>query len=148
MDSLQLVFLAIGSVLPDIDHPQGLIYQFLETPEWLSKGISGLAQRHRGPTHTLLAAIAFMVASLLFANVYLRFDVLTSIMLFLGYVSHLLSDSLTRSGIAWLSPFNKKVTKWIIRTGGKSERYFLTITITLLLFIKFPQTQHLCSLKP
>ena len=132
IEGLSLIFIVIGSILPDIDHPNGLIYQFLSLPEWLVKGITSL-DRHRGKTHTLWAAIVVLTSSILLFNVYSKLDLIVSLMFFLGYLSHLASDSLNKTGVKWLSPVFEITLRWKISTGSKSEKYFFyTVGILLI----------------
>lgn len=102
---------AMGSLLPDIDHPRGMIRQRL--------GLLGYPLNilpHRGPTHTLLAVV---LVSLL----YLYFHHIAALGLLVGYASHLVADMITVEGIPLLFPLSRGYISVLpIRTGGLVER--------------------------
>ncbi len=76
----------IAGLLPDIDVFMNFMYPF----------------SHRGITHTLGFGIG---AALMTA--YLSRDRLKGISVVTGWISHLLLDSLTSSGVPWFFPFGK-----------------------------------------
>ena len=39
LDLLVFGAMVVGSVLPDLDHPRGLIYHFLRFPGWVRRGV-------------------------------------------------------------------------------------------------------------
>lgn len=92
--------IALGSLLPDIDHPRsylGSMFPFLSVP--ISKLFG-----HRGFTHSLMATSILGIATaywwvsnpLFFGG------------LLLGYLSHLLADMTTPSGVPLLYPKKKR----------------------------------------
>jgi inner membrane protein len=101
----------IGAALPDIDHPGSLIGRRIKPLSVLLFELFG----HRGLIHTVWAAIIFssFLSILTAASVtYSGFSELLSInsihiftYLFLGFVSHLILDSFTPSGIRPWLPF-------------------------------------------
>ncbi|MBO0745105.1 MAG: metal-dependent hydrolase [Candidatus Dormibacteraeota bacterium] len=78
----------LGSLLPDLDSPHSTVGRWLHLP-----------LRHRGPLHSLLAAaIAALVAWLVLRGPWR----LAAVGLAIGYVAHLLADSLTgRVPLLW-----------------------------------------------
>lgn len=99
---------ALGSLLPDLDHPNSRIGRRLPS---LSK-ITYNAFGHRGFTHTLFALILF-VTGLFFLgkiipNEFMLLYPSLVIGLASGYASHLLLDALTMSGIPLLYPIVKR----------------------------------------
>jgi inner membrane protein len=74
----------VGAVLPDVD--------LLFSPAWQFPFV------HRGLTHTPMLA-AFVVAPLVVGRRYR-----SALGVAVGYLSHLVVDSLTQSGIMWLYP--------------------------------------------
>ena len=58
---------------------------------------------------------------------------------FLGFISHLVADSLNPAGIKWLQPFNKAKVKDGIRTGSFLEKLFLLVTVVIILIILYPE---------
>ncbi len=118
-----LVFALFATYLPDIDSKKSKIgnHIFLRPFQWFS--------RHRGMIHsfTFLFFLVFFLA-LFFPIIALPF--------FVGYSSHLLSDSFTLKGIKPFYPF-KKASSWKIRTGSIFEtNIFLFFLIAdIFLFI-------------
>src|SRR5438094_7914039 len=55
---LGIIAVVLGSLLPDIDHPNGTIRQMMDLPQFLKHPISTIIP-HRGPTHTIWAGILF-----------------------------------------------------------------------------------------
>lgn len=90
----------LGSVLPDIDHPASFISRRVGLLGWPFRLFS-----HRGFTHSILATLI-----LAFALTYIEAPAPLGMALLLGYLSHLLADSMTRAGIRLLWP-------WRIRVG-------------------------------
>jgi len=123
--ALLTVAAAAGSLLPDVDHPKGMIRQKL--------GILGLPLNilpHRGPTHSLLAVV--LLCTLAFFTYRLQpMFALTHPGLVIGYCSHLIADMLTIEGIPLFYPLNNSYISVLpIRTGGMIERVIaLGVTI-------------------
>lgn len=116
-----IVGLVVGSVFPDIDRPRSLL---------------GRVLKHRGIVHSPLAlGVSVVVLSTLLsvhnANQIIAFG------FFLGYLIHLVTDSLTPMGVKWLQPFKGGSVRFIIRTGGFGELVvafpFAILLILLLL---------------
>lgn len=87
------VFLvAISSIFPDIDCAYSLLGKYNPIAPFM---------KHRGFLHT---PFAMMIVLLIIKS--LNLDYYSAITF--GYLTHLLSDSLTPTGIMWLYPFDKK----------------------------------------
>jgi inner membrane protein len=91
---------ALGSLLPDIDHPQSFLGRRIPIIPQLIYDVWG----HRSITHSLLAltTLGIATASTLHFSPYLLLGN------FIGYLSHLLGDMLTKSGIPLFWPIEKK----------------------------------------
>lgn len=90
LDPLPLALAGIGSLLPDIDHPQswvGLRLRIISRP-------LAAAVRHRRMTHSLLAVI---VCGLLLRWGGFSRTAVDAVVV--GYLSHLAADLLTSSGL-------------------------------------------------
>jgi len=122
-DLVVLGALVVGSVLPDLDHPRGLIYSLLGVPVWLRRGVRR-AVGQRGVLHSLLVATVVLILGYLILSAVLRFSFVVSFGLFVGFLSHLFLDSLTVRGVAWLLPFSRKRICFVIGTGSMIERIF------------------------
>jgi inner membrane protein len=116
-----------GSLLPDIDHPHSFVGRrlpFISVP--LSRAIG-----HRGFTHSCLAAVLFVVTILALA----RGGMNGVSALGIGYLSHLLGDWLTPSGIPFMWPSRRKyVSPATFFTGGPAEKTFAGVLVVLLLW--------------
>lgn len=92
---------AIGSLLPDIDHPKSYLGNKVPIIPTLLYTTVG----HRSLTHSLLfAAIMGTLLGLI--------DIPLGIGMFIGIISHILLDMLTPQGVSYLYPFKKKRIKW------------------------------------
>ena len=111
-----LVGVALGSLLPDIDHPKSTISKLLPPLRW-----SFILTKHRGITHSLafligLGVIGLMICKMAQMGLYGQY---TAIGIWIGYFLHLLEDSFSKQGIAWLYPITKPhKNKFGYRTGG------------------------------
>lgn len=110
---------ALGSVIPDIDHPDSLISQKLQ----LISNIITLFVNHRTYTHDIalvlpLAIYLTMQCPLVFAG------------FFFGYLGHLFLDLLTVQGLPFLYLFNKKnihiTPKWARFKASSGVAVFVT----------------------
>lgn len=122
----------IGSLLPDIDHPGSVIGKKILPVSLLLSGIFG----HRGITHSLLAVIGLTVGIILLMkeNPGGIDGAAIAVAAATGYLSHLLLDWLTPSGIPLLYPaqrmFRAPVT---IQTGGAGEVLFAVVILLTML---------------
>ena len=114
----------VGALLPDIDAKESTINQELGLAGNLFHlMLNAFGVKHRGLTHTGLTALIVMGLGLLigshlgFSDVGLAFG--------LGYLSHLLADSLTKAGTPFLWPLADKMyllpKPLRIRTGSPVE---------------------------
>lgn len=136
-DMAVLATLVVGSILPDLDHPRGLIYSLLGAPVWLRRGVRRMVGQ-RGILHSLLVAVVVLVLGYLIFSVVLGFRFVVSFGLFVGYLSHLFLDSLTVRGVAWLLPFSRKRVRFVIGTGSMIERIFFYVLTVFSVVLAFP----------
>lgn len=133
---LALVFAVLGSLLPDLDARESKLsnVQIGGIP-WL-KPIGYLLHRrlgHRGAMHSLLA---WLLVSLVFAlPLSFLMDPMAGFGLMLGYLSHLLLDACTRSGIPllWPEPGRMHLLPYRLRlvTGSPAEDIFFLMLALL-----------------
>lgn len=113
----------LASLLPDIDHPKsafGRVVPFISIP------LSALVG-HRGVTHSLLAVVGmFLFCAVNFESSNM------AIALTIGYLSHLLADFLTNSGIPALWPKKQRYVLPVFKTGSFLE-YLVTIALCVAL---------------
>jgi len=119
----------LGSLLPDIDHPNSRIGRKLPVVSRVVNKVFG----HRGFTHTLLAQLLLVLSLFMLSGVvprgitgyYLPF----AFGLIVGYASHLLLDMLTVSGIPLLYPF---ITRPIRLARFKTGRDDLIVSLLMV----------------
>jgi inner membrane protein len=129
--TLPVAVAGISALLPDIDHPESLLGRKIKPISWLINKLLG----HRTITHSLDFAIGLCIVVLLSSNF-----AYWAWMFALGYISHLLLDSLTLSGIK-LSIFRQDSTIGfrLVKTGGVLDT---AIFIACLLILSFLITKH------
>jgi len=131
------IFAIIGALLPDIDTPQSILGRFL-------RPMSAYIERkfgHRQATHSLLAVLilGLITIPLICVNLFCW------IALFSGYLSHLLIDSVNKSGVPLFYPSSiravmPKPEKWRIAVGTKAETIVMVI-ILIAVFALYPLNQ-------
>lgn len=92
---------AVGSLLPDIDHPKSYLGNKIPILPTLLYNTVG----HRSLTHSLLFSAIMGV-------IWGSIDISLGIGIFIGIISHILLDMLTPQGVSYLYPFKKKRIKW------------------------------------
>ncbi len=118
---LFIVILVLAGTLPDIDHSKSFIGRRFFIISWIANLFFG----HRKLIHSLFFAIFLAFLVKLFFNIYY-------IPFFLGYLSHLFLDSLTKQGIRLFYPFKFKISGFI-KTNSLLEKLFLLALFTLII---------------
>ncbi len=114
--------LTLGALLPDIDEPRSFVGKRIPFLPHVINKIFG----HRGMTHSLIAILLMFGIYLLCSNIF-------TLMLVLGYFLHVLEDTFSVSGIAWLLPFSdRKLAFKLYKTGGISENLIFIIMLVVL----------------
>lgn len=108
----------IGGVLPDIDHPKSTVGR--KVP-FLSHPISAVFG-HRGITHSLIMTIAILFVLYIATQFpdYQQYKPLVA-PLCIGYLSHILGDMMTPSGVPLLWPHKKNYSLKLFRTNSWQE---------------------------
>lgn len=135
LDPAGVAVAAASALLPDIDHPNSALGRRVP---WLSGPIS-IVFGHRGITHSALALLAVVVAltwlwrqgpaggaiDLTMLGLPTTPDPAVTWVLVqavaVGYLSHLVGDWLTPSGIPLLWPWSRTFSLNLFRTGGLGE---------------------------
>ena len=119
----------IGSLFPDIDSHKSALGRYIYLPV-----------SHRTWTHSFISVL--LLFPLLFAG-------FIGIFFFLGYVLHLLADSVSAGGICWFYPLVRfreyssgaKVAPGhrikLYHTGKLSEKWFVFFILLMVCFISF-----------
>ena len=112
---------AVGSLLPDIDHPQSMMATSNRTTRTVSSVVSSVTQ-HRGFTHTLAFSVLMWFLAMRLAA---HLDAISNYVvmsLTIGLFSHLFLDTLNEKGVMWFWPvYRKHIHVMKIRTGSSVE---------------------------
>lgn len=118
----------LGALLPDIDHPSSIPGRMLRI---ISLPISKLCG-HRGFTHSLLAWLLLLISCYQWLPTHwgLSGDLLQAFLL--GYLSHLIADMLTPSGVPFFWPLPHRFCLPLLRskTNKRGER-FISVILTV-----------------
>lgn len=121
----------IGGLTPDIDQPTADLWHKLPAGTVIGKILYPLLGGHRFISHSVLGIVLFGFGSKLLLSA------ISSVLLvnmtvvwwafMIGYISHLLMDTLTRDGVPWLFPVPIKFglppfRALRIKTGGMIEK--------------------------
>lgn len=111
----------ISSILPDIDHKSSLITRILVLPRLLPL-------KHRGMLHSLAVPIIGFI-------VLYRLGTAYAIAFFIGYLSHLVGDAVTKEGVNFLYPLQLRIAG-PVRTGGMLETVvFIGVLVGIVLVV-------------
>ena len=114
-----LLIVVLVGVLPDIDHPKSFIGKRLRG---LSDFISFIFG-HRGFFHSIfIVLVIVLVLDYFMLSEY-------SVAFSLGYLSHLVGDMFTRSGVAFLYPFSEFKIKGIVKVDGFLEEVLFVLLV-------------------
>lgn len=154
---LFLTFTALGSLVPDIDHPKSTLNQkilpkknkFIQEMFYFVLGLVsiyfsyrqdikaflfiGIAliltglSSHRGFTHSLLGLLIFWAGVYYLTNSVYNIPI-AHIGFAIGFISHLVADMLTNKGIQLFYPFKPRVKfPFTMTTGGIGEHVIMII---------------------
>ncbi|MDA2930094.1 metal-dependent hydrolase [Acidobacteria bacterium AH-259-O06] len=133
-----LAVTAVGSLLPDIDTPTSTVGRpFYPVASWIDQKIG-----HRTLTHSLLGCVIFAflvlgVAWLLSGGMFTAARTMQySWLLVLGYGSHILVDTLNKTGVELFWPSKLRCVffyndNWRITAAGKGDYWFMTACLVL-----------------
>ena len=113
---------AIGSLLPDIDHPGSLLSSSSRLSRHISNSIAAVTP-HRGLTHTPIFAGLIIAALYYFLQQHIKYCDPICIGLAVGILSHLVLDTLTERGVMWFWPIVPKHLRLCrIRSNRTTEK--------------------------
>ena len=114
-----ILILVLAGSLPDIDHSKSKIGRKLFFVSFFVNLFFG----HRKLIHSIIfASVLSLIIKIAFGNYWIPF--------YIGYLSHLFLDSLTKQGLYIFYPSNFKL-KGFIKTNGLLEKLFLLILVIL-----------------
>ncbi len=122
--SLFAVSVFLGLLFPDIDNASSKLGKKVKPVSWILQHTVG----HRGIFHSLLLGLTL-------SYFLLQFSTDASIGFIIGYLSHMLLDSLTPAGIMWFFPFSVIKARGKIKTGSITEYIMLVLLIGLILLL-------------
>jgi inner membrane protein len=99
------------SLLPDMDHSKSYIsrkFPIISAP-------IHFFFKHRGFFHSIFPALVLFIIFYYFIYTSLAFGIL------IGYLAHLIGDSMTKQGVNFLNPFSTLVLRGPIETGSFTE---------------------------
>lgn len=111
---------ALGTALPDIDHPQSTLGSRVKWLSWPIRFIFG----HRTITHSVLAIIAVVWASIEYPPF---------MPVAFGFVFHLVGDYFTVSGLKLFWPINKVFKAPVLITTNGAAEYLLVWSLSAIL---------------
>lgn len=152
-----IVVLGIGALFPDIDHPDSFIGQRVPL---VSDGVRKVFG-HRGIVHSVIGALCFTLLTRFLIAVF-DWPVEWSTWFLIGFLAHLIEDSFSKHGIAWLRPiYNKNLQfgfkKIYYTTGGTSEYIVFVLAVAVLIYqliqtelfmqltVTFPEIQNIIN---
>lgn len=131
----------IGGLMPDIDQPTAALWHELPAGSVFGKLLAPLLGGHRLISHSLSGIILFGIGTkylLMLMHTVLLVDMnIVWIAFMIGYISHLLMDTITHEGVPWLFPIPFKfgfppIRFLRVKTGGLIEK---SIIFPLLIII-------------
>lgn len=116
----------LGALMPDIDHPSSKIGKYNPLSYMINKCFG-----HRTLTHSFIGLFIFnvIICMLNFKSLLLGFNI--------GYISHLMLDMMTVSGVPIFYPYKKCYRLMKCKTGTDSETIvscLLVVFITYMIF--------------
>lgn len=141
---IALIANTIGSMLPDIDQATNKLWDMLPLGDSVGKFMTKIFPAHRTLSHSFLGIVLFdQLTYWLFPKILNGLYInpwLVSLSLMIGYISHLLADSITEEGLPLLYPLKIKfglppVKSWRIKTGQWFEKYIVTPGVMIYIII-------------
>ena len=119
-----IIIILLASALPDIDSYKSKVGKKIKPISFLIN----LFFRHRGIFHSpFLLILTSMVIAIINIEIAAAF--------FIGYLSHLVLDSLTPGGVMFFYPFSRKRIKGLIRTGSLWENILFILLLALCFYM-------------
>ena len=148
----------IGALIPDMDNGGNKLWHFLPAGEKTGRILKGIFYKHRSFTHSLIGVyLIYKFFSWLlpkFLNPAFLDPVIVLSALMIGYISHLIADSLTEEGIPLFWPLRinfgfPPFKSWRIKTGKWFENFVIypSIWVYIVWFINMEKDTLIKILK-
>lgn len=111
---LFILLVMIGASIPDIDHPRSKLGKYLKPINFLFE--------HRGFFHSLFMLFVVYMVVYFIKKIY-------ALPLAIGFLSHIISDAITKQGIMPLHPFSRVRIRGFIGTGSAIEYLFFILFV-------------------
>ncbi|OGM61492.1 hypothetical protein A2961_00625 [Candidatus Woesebacteria bacterium RIFCSPLOWO2_01_FULL_39_21] len=132
----------VGALTPDLDQASNRLWDLLPAGNVVGKILRPLLLGHRTLSHSILGGVIyykvleFVLPKILNAS-YVNIGIVT-VSIMIGFISHLIADSLTKEGIPLFFPFKMKigippVSFMRITTGGFIENVLILPVIAIYL---------------
>lgn len=133
----------VGGLAPDIDQPTAELWRKLPAGTIFGKILSPVLGGHRLISHSIVGIFLFGFIARFILNaastvVLVNMNIVWASFM-IGFISHLLMDTLTREGVPWLFPIPLRIgippLKFLrIKTGGLVEKSIIFPGLLLLNF--------------
>lgn len=137
-----LLFIGLGTMIPDIDHPDSKVGQkFNRIATFIHKKFG-----HRSITHNVLFILCWLVLSYLSFLFNLKWLSTIFVYLAIGVYLHLLVDAYSISGVNWFYPIFKRNKRRRIlkyKSGGLFERIWLFLMMVIIISFSFLWVNYL-----
>lgn len=146
----------IGSIFPDIDQPTAGIWRAVPMGKVMNQLVCRVLGGHRNLSHSILGVLIFYLLINL-AGYWIRIDHDLFVMsAMIGFVAHLIADSVTVQGIPLLWPFGDNMGfpprpfhGIRILTGKWFENLVVfPLSILVVIILIFVFKQHFCLILP
>lgn len=143
----------IGGLAPDIDQPTGELWGRIRGGSVISRMFTPFLGGHRFISHSILGIFLFGYLAKFILDLTGSFLIVNGTIVWwafmIGYVSHLIMDTITRDGVPWFFPIPIHIgippfRALRIKTGGMMEKSVIFPGLLLInVYISFiPTTQN------
>jgi len=118
---LFITLVILGSLLPDIDHPDSKVGRKVKIIAFLFE--------HRGFFHSIILLAIVNAIFWWYSNITIYLIAFN-----IGYVSHILLDAFNHQGIMPFHPFSKKKIKGVLKSDGLVEQILFILILCATIY--------------
>lgn len=133
----------VGGIAPDIDQPTAKIWNSVPAGSIIGRMIDPLMGGHRFLSHSIVGAGIFGAIFWYFLQ-FIKHTLVVNIPVvwtafMIGFISHLVMDTITREGVPWLFPIPLRIgfppiKEFRVKTGGFVEKLIIFPGLIILNF--------------
>ena len=126
----------VGSLFPDIDHKGSYIGRRMK----IASSVVSSLLKHRGATHSPVVMGGFVFLIYLLSKAFFPLNIMPILLsgFFVGIMSHILLDMITKGGVPLLYPLtSKKINLTNMKTGSNGENFVLFLMVIALVCVGF-----------